>query len=506
MQRLQETLSGGAASQKNTIKIDDKTEEKSSSTSASSESDEENNDVEEEQKQPQESEKYDDESFTNNTSKKKTTSVEEDEKPAKSESESKSPRSKSNHVFKAPETVVAARDDDDKNTLSEISEQIIADESEKHSESETESNTEEEVEKELIKLIRPNSKDDEDAKSSSSSSSSLELPPPVKPKPETPRAVVDTKNDKMAEKIENILLNQAIEQVLQVRDHKLVNLSDDENNSQALESTQKHPSIPLIDLNNLEDTKKSVTPAPPQPSIPYTREKVSALCDMAVEDYYWSRLNNLKSIIASHNSDPDSTKIFSSSRDSTLDAFFTSGLDLSHLTDEEEKTRKTNSERQFKRMLLDLIGELLLDMFIERYEKEEQVNEFVPCLKRKIERKHFKTLPYGVMDKAKTKEIIRNKVLQMMKLQEEESTTGRRGGGAGSGSVNKSKWKMSKKLDLVDSLLDKEMREQEFEWANYEIEEYEAKLLTSNHLCDMLLKETIDSFKAIFAKKINLIK
>ena len=67
----------------------------------------------------------------------------------------------------------------------------------------------------------------------------------------------------------------------------------------------------------------------------------------------------------------------------------------------------------------------------------------------------------------------------------------------------KSKWRSGKKLDLVDNLLDVEMRDQEHEWSNYELEEYEAKILISNTIFDMILKDTLECMQTNMLKKLK---
>ena len=66
---------------------------------------------------------------------------------------------------------------------------------------------------------------------------------------------------------------------------------------------------------------------------------------------------------------------------------------------------------------------------------------------------------------------------------------------------SRSKWRMQKKLDLVDSLLDREMREQDYEWANYEVEEQESRVLLADTIFDMVLKDTVDCFQISYMKK-----
>jgi Fe-S cluster assembly iron-binding protein IscA len=45
------------------------------------------------------------------------------------------------------------------------------------------------------------------------------------------------------------------------------------------------------------------------------------------------------------------------------------------------------------------------------------------------------------------------------------------------------------------------MREQDPEWADYEVEEHEAKIIVANTIFDSILQDTIDYFQASFNKK-----
>jgi len=58
----------------------------------------------------------------------------------------------------------------------------------------------------------------------------------------------------------------------------------------------------------------------------------------------------------------------------------------------------------------------------------------------------------------------------------------------------KSKWRMKKKYDLVENLLDAEMREDEHEWSNYDQELCEAKSAVADAVFDHLLSDTISAF------------
>ncbi len=467
-------------------------------------------------------------------------------------------------AYKAPsvrKVHIEDEDDEAKSTLSEISEQLIADTIDKN-EKEDEENEKEETETRIVlnktddeeedssrkdhedlaakltELIQDQEDKEKSSSSSSSESSSSSRPTSglIKPvvvvpikvghlvdtiieeKPESPTGVAPSppQNEKIADKIENLLLSQAIDQIIEVRDRKLVRMGEgeslagkrleitvEESTSLKIES-QRTPQIPPIDLfAEAEEVKK-----PPPFNIPYNKEKVIALCDMAIEGYYWKNLNNLKSLLEeNYAADIDDSNEIVAHTD--LAGYFKSSVDTAHC-EEEERQRKLQSEMHFKRMLLDLIGELFYDLYLERFEEDEVINEFVPCLRKRAEKKYFKSMPKGPGELMRAKLLVRNKVLSLIKLQtgeEAEAEAGMvRGVFRAKKQLAKSKWKVMKKLDLVDTLLDREMREQEFEWSNYDIEEYEAKLLVSNTVFDMLLKDTIDSLRgAIAKKKINLI-
>ena len=452
-------------------------------------------------------------------------------------------------MFKAASEV--SESDEERSTLSEISEQIIADEesaAEKEVEDEKEQvelenqTTEEEQDEDdeansekeraelsakLAELVKQK-EDSDESLSSDSTHLAYRQPLPTRIEEETVSDLMSSggdkksanrppKNEEIAKKIENLLLSQAIDQIIEVRDRKLVkNLSeassDGRKPAEYIETPNNVviPQIPPIDLSAAAESEEATTAAtqakkPASFNIPYSREKVASLCDLAVEDYYWKNSNNLKSLLDSNFLDDETSSI---QANQNLVAYFKSSLDVAGLSDDEERTQKLQIELNFKRMLLDLVGELFYDLYQERYEQEEVVNEFVPCLRRKLERKYFKSMARGPSDLARAKQLVRSRVLSFVKLsnEEEDELVAEKGLRSRRGvAMSKSKWKILKKLDLVDGLLDKEMREQEFEWSNYDVEEYEAKLLVSNTVFDILLKDTIESMKDALTRKVNLI-
>jgi hypothetical protein len=189
---------------------------------------------------------------------------------------------------------------------------------------------------------------------------------------------------------------------------------------------------------------------------------------------------------------------------------------------EEERTVK-EKEIIFKRMVLDSVGELLNDLYLERYEKPMRANEFLPKLHVMPKKQYFKSIklaPNSLLTLKETKLLIKNKLFEVIKLSDESllEENERAATQASTHLVRaylqketekqrklnrlKSKWRtQQKKMDLVDKLLDYEMREQEYEWSNYELEEEEAKLLISNSIFDLILKDTVDIIQTCLNKR-----
>ena len=167
------------------------------------------------------------------------------------------------------------------------------------------------------------------------------------------------------------------------------------------------------------------------------------------------------------------------------------------------KTRELlDMEVNFKHMLLDLIGELMHDLYLEKYAKPQQISEFIPGVTTCLKKQHFRSNPAGPAQVHEAKRLVRDKILRIFKFTSDSTLSASSGMVVGSKKFNsKSKWRSQKPMDLVDSLLDSEMREQEHDWSNYDQEEHEAKLLISNTIFDIILKDTIECFQINFLKK-----
>jgi hypothetical protein len=323
----------------------------------------------------------------------------------------------------------------------------------------------------------------------------------------------------LAETIQNSLLDQNISQMLQVRHQKFEKLfltqraeeeeeREDEGEDLDLETTSSKILIPAIDLSLDEESAASSTLTSrlreskeivkePVLNVPFTKVKLERLTDMAIENFFWSKIENKENIV-----NMNSANLLSEPK---LQTFFQSEADSPNSTVETQakSLEQLDMEVSFKQMLLDLIGELINDLYLENYDTPQQISEFLPGIKTSLKKQHFRSNPKGPRSVADTKVLVKEKLLRIFKLNTEASSipVNNNNMSATSRKYTKSKWRSQKPLDLVDSLLDSEMREQEHDWSNYDQEEHEAKLLISNTIFDIILKDTIECFQINFLKK-----
>lgn len=401
-------------------------------------------------------EKYDDDfESTQNESAKKKIELQEDEKEENDEEINKS-------------------------TVSEISEDIM--------------NQSIESEKSFNKT--PSKKEDQHEIEESSSSTDTQILALARSKAESPTKVVvddkkekEEKSTKIVDKlVDSVILNETIEQMISIRERKKQKIADDQAKEHAKEVEEQDKLkiyIPSIDLDyddsidhktksslmRSEELKEKII----KMKVPYKKDKVEYLVDQAIDLYFWPKLECNLPLKLEENVE---TNI-------SLCEFFKPILD--------EESRE--SELTFKRLLLDLVGELMYDMNLEKYEVPKSVSQYFPGVKKTSKKQYFKMCVKGPNRVNETKELVKNKLNNLLKLNEDLKQN--------SNSSKKSKWRWQKRLDLVDNLLDNEMREQEFDWANYEVEEYEAKLMVSNTIFDILLKDTIECFEKNFLKKLS---
>jgi hypothetical protein len=242
-------------------------------------------------------------------------------------------------------------------------------------------------------------------------------------------------------------------------------------------------------------------------SISFTGDKIEHLCDLLVEKYFWKRLTSLKSVLEQLNCSEFNIDFFHDELD--LHEFVQTDFDLppcspSQTHSDHDDGDKQDAKANFKLMLFDLVGELLLDLYSEMYEDEAgtAARSFENVFQRKIRTKkvHFKSLYKGPDCMEVAKKLVNEKVSDYL-LNVEEKKCGGTPKKEYTLISSRSKWRQRKRLDPVDRMLDREMREQEYEWSNYDDEEYEAKLILSNTIFDMVMHDTIQCFQTNFIKK-----
>ena len=178
--------------------------------------------------------------------------------------------------------------------------------------------------------------------------------------------------------------------------------------------------------------------------VPYKREQIEKLTDIAFNDFFWKRIENNQyfSFV-----DLD-FELLLDNRD--LADYFQSNLDAEIYNNKGENNSQI--EINFKRMLLDLIGELSSDLYLEKYEQPKSVSKFFPGVIMNVKKKNFKSVIRGPFEQVEAQKLIKKKVNQLLKLSyNNESFLNTK-----SEIKAKSKWRSQKKLDLVDNLLDGE--------------------------------------------------
>ncbi len=318
----------------------------------------------------------------------------------------------------------------------------------------------------------------------------------------------EKQNSRVADSIEESLLTDTISQMIRIREKKMQKLMErtitDEELDAEVEEIENYedndqqesnerdtlrvsndlkvyiPSINLSDDDSDCVNSKSVKLKEKLAclKIPYRKERIDKLTDLAVEKYFWKRLERGEPMLV----------VAGDEECDELVEFFAS------VEGEEEVALN------FKRMLFDLMGELLHDLYLERYEEAKSVSNHFPGIKKSLKRVHFKSVLRGPGEMLETQMLIKKRMNEVLKLAvSNESFLDKKPEISA-----KSKWRSGKKLDLVDNLLDGEMREQEHDWSNYEVEEYEAKILISNTIFDLILKDTLDCVQSVLLKKLKV--
>lgn len=314
-------------------------------------------------------------------------------------------------------------------------------------------------------------------------------------------------------------------------------------------------------------------------NVPFNKKSLSRMVDTAIEDFFWKRLKSDQTLLlrtpknrrfdsgGELDEDGEGGDEYDEAAESALyeqnqelAEFFRT--DMQAEIDEEEAAKKEKESQEpnatadsnesngegsnarsirekevvFKRMVLDSIGELMHDLYLEKYERPQMANDFLPKMKLMPKKLYFKTIkmaPNSLLGLSDTKKLIKHKIFEILRLtneiagdkefiddnqydDDEEPVSTAQNEIVRSYLAKqrekllqqqrfKSKWRVQKRMDLVDKLLDYEMREQEYEWSNYELEEQEAKLAISDAILSMILKDTIDCFQLNLLKREEMI-
>lgn len=161
------------------------------------------------------------------------------------------------------------------------------------------------------------------------------------------------------------------------------------------------------------------------------------------------------------------------------EAFFTHeeiGLDLI-----------SNSRRVFKKLLFDLSGEVIRNIY-----KEEEYDSPVAWHKpkRKTNKFYKGASPPTTIDVLKP--VVQQAVIDILGLNGTKKSS------------EKTKWGIRKKKDLVDTILVQELREEEPEWVNYDDDELAVKMQLTETIFNDLLTDTVQTMNKIFRKKQSL--
>lgn len=202
-------------------------------------------------------------------------------------------------------------------------------------------------------------------------------------------------------------------------------------------------------------------------SVDITKESINLFVNLCIDDIYWVLIEHNLTLL---NLDPPNL----------IRQF------------KFNKNNDNNNEVDiFKEMLFHLIGQLLNDLYLDKYSTTTNSTT--------IDRQFFKKYLKGPLNKSKAKELIKFKLNDILytfiDLNNLSNNT----------NLNyNSKWKLNKykqengqqqQIDLIDYLLEMEMRQQEHIWCNYDLELNEAKLSLCDNLFDYLLKDTLNVLK-----------
>ena len=147
----------------------------------------------------------------------------------------------------------------------------------------------------------------------------------------------------------------------------------------------------------------------------------------------------------------------------------------------------TRSSRVYKKLVFDLTGEILCEMYAD----EEEVSPPTGARAKSQQRRYFK-------------EKYPPRTMEVLKPIVEEHVATYLGLGAGARPWSgASKWGGRKKKDHVDQLLVQELRAEEPDWLDYDDDELAVKVQIADMIFESLLSETAGVVNGVFGRKLT---
>lgn len=144
---------------------------------------------------------------------------------------------------------------------------------------------------------------------------------------------------------------------------------------------------------------------------------------------------------------------------------------------------ENNSRRVFKKLLFDLTGEVIQEIY-----KDDDEIEPPPWQKVKSKRQKYFRGAQPPREVEVLKPIVQEAVIDTLGIN-------------GSRKADKNKWSIRKKKDHVDTILVQELREEEPDWVNYDDDELAVKMQLTETIFDSLLSETAQTMNKIYRKR-----
>ncbi|ESP00904.1 hypothetical protein LOTGIDRAFT_140328, partial [Lottia gigantea] len=156
-------------------------------------------------------------------------------------------------------------------------------------------------------------------------------------------------------------------------------------------------------------------------------------------------------------------------------------------TDQSNLSMEQKSEKTYKKMLFDLTGEIICDI----YSQEEEV-VLQPYEKPKRRRQHYfkgYAPPTTVDELRPTVHKAVNDILGVNGMRKADRV--------------KNKFNIRKKKDNVDNILTLQLREEEPDWVDYNADELDVKNALADSIFEVLLAETVETCSKIHDKKLK---